>query len=251
MPDIPILLWPELARTGSEVTLTGDDHHHLCRVLRLRRGDSLELRDGRGAIAAASIAAADRGSATLTVAAAERPPLPDQAILHLALPLLKGKRLDWVIEKGTELGVAGFRLFIGRHSVVKRGKAPERYRELIASAFCQSRRLLLPELREPQPFAALLAEARAEKLDLAWADEHLAGQPGDAVAVAVAERGTLAWIGPEGGFAEVEREALIASGAAALSLGPQRLRSETAALALACRFLLPSPEGGSRPGSLR
>ncbi len=241
MADIPTLLWPELESADRRLRISGDPHHHLCRVLRLRVGDAIELRDGRGAVASASIAELERNDATLEVGELSRPAQPFRQSLALALPLLKSKRLDWVIEKGTELGVGAFRLYIGRHSVVRRSKSPARYRELIASAFCQSRGLLLPELSEPVPFAALLADARASALPLYWADERLAGQAGESITPAElggAER--LAWIGPEGGFSEGERDALVEAGATALSLGPQRLRSETAAIAMACRFLLPS-----------
>jgi 16S rRNA (uracil1498-N3)-methyltransferase len=241
MSDTPILLWPDLGAVSGRLELSGDPHHHLCRVLRLREGDSLELRDGRGAVAAASIVSLLRSSAALAVEAPLHPPIPPRPRLFLALPLLKGKRLDWVLEKGTELGVAGFRLFVGRHGVVRRAKAPERYRELIASAFCQSRGLLLPALGEPLPFGELLAESVGAGMRHFWADERLAGL-GDGLDRAPGpEAGELlAWVGPEGGFSESEREALAGAGAVSLSLGPQRLRSETAALALACRFLLPA-----------
>lgn len=239
MKEAPVLLWPALAPAAGTLRLEGAAHHHLCHVLRLRVGDAVELRDGQGGRAAARLERAARASAELSHGPRETPPSPAQPALHLALPLLKGRRLDWALEKGTELGVAGFHLFVGRHGVVQRESRPERYAEILRAAFMQSRRLWLPELSGPRPFAALLAEAGERAWQQGWADERRAGE-GDSAALALGAQPLLAWIGPEGGFASEERAALAAAATVALDLGPWRLRAETAALALACRVLLPT-----------
>lgn len=250
MKEAPVLLWPALAPAAGTLRLEGAAHHHVCRVLRLRVGDAVELRDGQGGLAAARLERVAKGSAELSHGPRETPAAPAQPELHLALPLLKGRRLDWALEKGTELGVAGFHLFVGRHGVVLRESRPERYGEILRAAFMQSRRLRLPELSGPQPFAALLAAAGERAWQQGWADERRAGQGDSAplIAMAAMARPLLAWIGPEGGFASEERAALAATAPLALDLGPWRLRAETAALALACRVLLQGaqPVAGSR-----
>ncbi|MBM4117271.1 16S rRNA (uracil(1498)-N(3))-methyltransferase [bacterium] len=246
MKEAPVLLWPALAPGAGALRLEGAAQHYLCYVLRLRAGDAVELRDGRGGLAAARLERVTRAAAELVHGPRETPLPPAQPELHLALPLLKGRRLDWVLEKGTELGVAGFALYLGRHGVVQRETRPERYAEILRAAFMQSRRLLLPSLGGPQPFADLLADARERGWRQCWADERRAGQ-GDGPLPAADARPLLAWIGPEGGFAAEEREALGAVAEAALDLGPWRLRAETAALALACRLLLPVPAQAGWP----
>lgn len=238
MKEAPVLLWPALAPAAGTLRLEGGAQHHLCHVLRLRVGDAVELRDGQGGLAAARLERVTKASAELSHGPRETPPLPAQPALHLALPLLKGRRLDWALEKGTELGVAGFHLYVGRHGVVQRESRPERYAEILRAAFMQSRRLWLPVLSGPRPFAGLLAEAAERGWQQGWADERRAGQ-GDSAPLAAGARPLLAWIGPEGGFASEERSALAAAATLALDLGPWRLRAETAALALACRVLLP------------
>ncbi|MBN2171422.1 MAG: 16S rRNA (uracil(1498)-N(3))-methyltransferase [Candidatus Krumholzibacteriota bacterium] len=244
MPETPVILRPDLDASIRSLRLTGADHHHLFRVLRRRRGDILELRDGRGLVALARVESVDRREARLRLESVAEPAPPDLPELRLALPLLKGRRLDWVLEKGTELGVAGFDLYLGRHGVVRRETAPARYAEVIAAAYCQSRRLLLPELAGPAPLPDQLAASGERGRRLWWADEERAGEPAagwSELEAALREPGGIhqAWIGPEGGFAAEEREILAGAGATPLSLGPHRLRSETAALALAARILLP------------
>jgi 16S rRNA (uracil1498-N3)-methyltransferase len=236
----PVLLWPPLDPGHASLRLEGEALHHVCRVLRLGVGDAVELRDGRGLCALGTLSAVTRHGAQLELGACERREPPAQPCVHLALPLLKGRRLDWALEKGTELGVAAFHLYLGRHGVVQRETRPERYAEILRAAFMQSRRLLLPALDGPVDFAALLQRGQVEGWRQCWADEQRAGQ-GQAPFARAPERPLLAWVGPEGGFAAEERAALAATADFVLDLGPQRLRAETAALALACRLLLPEP----------
>ncbi len=243
MSDRPVLLRPDLA-SGSgpgrrRLRIEGADQHHLCRVLRLRAGDEFELRDGKGLVALARLVEVGKRDALAELESLERPDPPAGPQVHLALPLLKGKRLDWALEKGTELGVAGFHLFVGRHGVVKRETAPERYFEILRAAYRQSRRLLLPELTGPRSFAELLEWASGEGWRQGWADERRAGMGQEALELVGEKPVLLAWVGPEGGFAEEERGALTGSCDFVLDLGPQRLRAETAAIATACRLLLP------------
>jgi len=243
MPETPVVLRPDLDPSARSLRLAGDDHHHLFRVLRRRRGDAVELRDGRGLVALARVESVDKREARLRIESVSETAPPDLPALRLALPLLKGRRLDWILEKATELGVAGFDLYLGRHGVVRRETAPARYAEVIAAAYCQCRRLLLPGLTGPASLPEQLAAAREAGRRLWWADEARAGEPAagwSGLTAALEEPGAVhqAWIGPEGGFAAEEREALAAAGAAPLGLGPHRLRSETAALALAARILM-------------
>lgn len=237
MSDLPIVLRSTIDDDRRGLLLSEAEQRHLCRVLRLRAGDGFEIRDGRGLRLRCRLTRVGRRDAKAEILdRRQEQPAPGPLVL-LALPLLKGKRLDWALEKGTELGVAGFHLYRGRHAVVKREKAPERYGEILRAAFCQSQRLFLPELDGPASFPELLARAVQEGWRQCWADEQGAGQGQEPLNLDA--RPILAWVGPEGGFADEEREALAGCCEFALDLGPQRLRAETAALATACRLLLP------------
>jgi len=173
MSDTPILLQPELASASGRVMLDDELFHHIRRVLRLRDGDAVELRDGRGLSAEARIVKVSKRGAELELGEKRDLPTPPGPRIGLALPLLKGKRLDWVLEKATELGVAAFHLYIGEHSVVRRDKGHERYSSIVQAAFRQSRRPLLPELLQPVAFADLAREAAADGRRQVWADEEL------------------------------------------------------------------------------
>ncbi|MCB9512815.1 MAG: 16S rRNA (uracil(1498)-N(3))-methyltransferase [Candidatus Latescibacteria bacterium] len=247
MSEAPVLLWPELAGPGTLV-LDGPAQHYLCNVLRLRAGDAVELRDGRGAAARGRLTAVERRRATLELEAPQALPVPPGPRLHLAMPLLKGRRLDWALEKCTELGVSDFHLYVGRHGVVRRDRAPERYGEILRAAFAQCRRPLLPALDGPAPFADLLSRATTEGWRQAWADERGAGRGQAPFALADGED-LLAWVGPEGGFSAEERAALEAAASLRLDLGAQRLRAETAAVAATCALLL--PRGETKPPAAR
>ena len=246
MKEPPVLLWPDLDPGQAVLHLEGEALHHVCRVLRLGVGDAVELRDGRGLCATGLLGAVTRSSARVELGSWARPAPPAQPCVHLALPLLKGRRLDWALEKGTELGVAAFHLYLGRHGVVQRETRPERYADILRAAFVQSRRLLMPALDGPVDFAVLLARAEAAGWRQCWADERRAGL-GQAPFALEPARPLLAWVGPEGGFAAEERAALAAAAPLVLDLGPQRLRAETAALAVACRLLLPPATAAEGP----
>lgn len=245
--ELPIVLREDLEAAGDALRLTEAEHRHLCRVLRLRAGDAFELRDGRGLVVTARLERLEKRGATAVVADRARPAPPPLPELHLALPFLKGRRLDWALQKATELGVAGFHLYLGRHAVVRRERGLERYAEILSSAFCQSRRLLLPRLEEPVTLTALLDRADAAGWCQCWADELRAGQGQGPLPPYPGDRPLLAWIGPEGGFSAEERAELAERCERVLDLGPHVLRSETAAIAASCRLLLP-PAAEKGPG---
>lgn len=242
MSDRPVILRPDLDPSLRKLSLEGPEQHHLCRVLRLRAGDAFELRDGKGLVMGGRLLSVERRRAEAELEGPVYPTPPAGPRVRLALPLLKGRRLDWALEKGTELGVGGFHLYQAKNAVVKREKSPDRYGEVLRSAYCQSWRLILPELDGPAPFAELLARAEEAGWVQGWGDETRGGQGQSSLSEIAAAESTLVWIGPEGGFSEEEREALEMACVFRLDLGPQRLRAETAAVAAACRLLLP-PEG--------
>src|SRR5262249_39388402 len=142
---------------------------------------------------------------------------------------MKGERIDFVLQKATELGVTDIRFIETAHTVVHiEGPRIERrethWRAVIVSAAEQCRRLWLPTLHAPPPFASLLRQRIAAQTLLL--DPGAA--PLDAVTPVV---DTMLLIGPEGGFSDAERSAALASGARAVGLGRLVLRTDTAPIA--------------------
>lgn len=227
------LLVPGAAEGALDVD--GPRFHYLVRVLRLSPGDSLEVFDGQGQAFDARVASVGEASARLTLGAARSAPRPRALTVVQGLP--KGAKLEWVLQKGTELGVTAFVPAACARSVVKldakaAASRAERWRRIVEEAARQCGRADVPAVSLPAPLPQAVAglpgapavfvldEAeRAVSLSHAFCALRDAGEP---IALVV---------GPEGGFDRGEVDALIARGAVPVSLGRLVLRTETAALA--------------------
>lgn len=225
----------EGARTaGEEVEIAGADAHKIEHVLRLRAGERVEIVDSAARGFAASLTAVGRVvRATLLEELAGRaaPPL----CVELAQAVPKGNRMDFVIEKGTELGVDAFLPFYSERSVGRAAGREKlaRWHRLARTAAQQCGRRSVPEIAEPLAFSALLERfARYDAVLFAW--ELAEPLPMLArVAERLPLRGRLLLVvGPEGGFTHAEAESAARHGASLLWLGPRVLRTDTAALVL-------------------
>ncbi|HEV7659649.1 MAG TPA: 16S rRNA (uracil(1498)-N(3))-methyltransferase [Allosphingosinicella sp.] len=218
--SLPRLFVDQVLSEGLNLTVDGT---YLGAVLRLGPGDQVKLFDDRSGEWLAEIAEAGKKRVTLAVGERlrEREAVPD---LWLLFAPVKRGRIDWLVEKATELGVARLLPVITRRTVVERLNL-ERLRAHVIEAAEQCERTALPALAEPQKLAALLKAWPAGRT-LYFADE--AG--GEAFAPAPGPAAIL--IGPEGGFTDEERAAIRALPQAyPVSLGPRILRADTAALA--------------------
>jgi 16S rRNA (uracil1498-N3)-methyltransferase len=233
MPAVPA--WPPSSlprlyveaplEQGAELTLEGAQAHYLAGVLRLGAGAQVKLFDDRSGEWLAEVAGTGKRRVTLRVLAhlREREPVPD---LWLLFAPIKRGRIDWLIEKATELGVARLLPVITRRTVVERVNL-ERLRAHAIEAAEQCERTALPEMAEPEKLELVL-EAWPPGRKLYFADEG-GGHP---LGTAVAAGAAAILIGPEGGFTEEERAAIRAlPEARPVSLGPRILRADTAAVA--------------------
>jgi len=216
--------------------ITGEGAHHLTRVLRVEAGQKYEITDGTR-VWLAGVEAARKSHVEFAVieeldAGPELPPVT------LYLALIKFDRFEWAIEKATEFGARRIGPFEAERS--ERGlcegarKRVERWRRIAKEASEQSRRLSAPEILDPMCFSDALDDASDLRI---WLDEkpgappllrylsqHCPGRPGEASSVALL-------IGPEGGWADAERQRIEEKGWLAASLGPFVLRAETAVCA--------------------
>lgn len=210
---------------ASTVSVEGGQAHYLASVMRLKPGAPVRLFDDISGEWLAEVADAGKRRVLLSVTArlSSREQVPD--LWLLTAPIKKG-RIDWLVEKACELGVARILPVLTQRTVVDRLNL-DRLRAHIIEAAEQCGRTALPMLEEPRPLAALLREWPQDRM-LIHADEQ-----GGAPLTTVARPGPAAiLIGPEGGFTDEERAAIAAVPAArGVSLGPRILRADTAAAA--------------------
>ncbi|MFL6862112.1 MAG: 16S rRNA (uracil(1498)-N(3))-methyltransferase [Allosphingosinicella sp.] len=214
----------ELAE-GASLALDGGQAHYLTAVMRLEPGEHVKLFDDRTGEWLAEIVDAGRKRVTLAIGPRlrERETVPD---LWLLFAPVKRGRIDWIVEKATELGVARLMPVLTHRTIVDRLNRDRLLAHAIEAAE-QCERTALPELVEPERLERVLAAWPAGRA-LLFADET-GGVP---LAEAAAPGPAAILVGPEGGFTGEEREMIRAlPSARPVSLGPRILRAETAALA--------------------
>ncbi len=227
-----------IAEQWDEATaiITGTQAEHLARVLRAQPGMEADVVAG-GHVFHAEIAAVsiDEIRFNLVAEVQADPALP----VTLVMAVYKFDRMEWAIEKATELGVAAIAPVIAqrseKHLAQAAAKRTERWRRIVHEAAQQSRRSDVPLIHQPGPLAAYLrAASKASRIVLAeqersttlrrLADEAVQAAGDEMPALEIA-------IGPEGGWASAEEALFDANGWKAATLGPRILRAETAAIA--------------------
>lgn len=220
---------PELA-TGS-TWLSEEESKHCTKVLRKRAGEAITVTDGKGFFYECTITKADSRkcefSIDKTISEAKR-----SYHIHIAIaPTKNADRLEWFVEKSTELGIDEITLIECDHSERSFSKV-ERLQKIAISAMKQSQKASIPIIRELTPFQAIVQQSSDQKF-IAYVDhnnpQHLfqAGIPG---------KNYLVLIGPEGDFSKPELNLALNNGFVKVSLGASRLRTETAGIT-ACCFL--------------
>jgi 16S rRNA (uracil1498-N3)-methyltransferase len=210
---------------ASSVTIQGSEFKHIKKVLRKEIGQTIYLSDGLGHRYKAEICGIEKSLMKARVLQTEKMSRKGSVDLTVGFAVVKGLRNDVIIEKGTELGVSRFLVFLSRYSVVKKvsEQRMSRFKKIAVSAMLQSQQYYLPEVICKKGVEDIFQEGSGY-------DSVLVADPNGDVDVPADARKILLLIGPEGGFTETEKGYLAENGARLLSLGPTRLRSETAAL---------------------
>lgn len=219
------------AVAGGSLRLAADAAAHLVRVLRLRPGADVVLFDGSGTEYPGRVRAATRRSVDIDVGPGTSTDRESPLVLTLLQGVCRAERMDFVVRKATELGVAAIRPVLAGRSVVRLDaeRAARRlahWRAIVVSACEQCGRSYLPELLEPLPLAEALA-AHAGAVGVLLDPDAATGA--DALAPPGAAPLALL-VGPEGGLTQAERAVARAAGFTGIRLGPRILRTETAAL---------------------
>jgi 16S rRNA (uracil1498-N3)-methyltransferase len=222
---------------GSIVEIDGSDAHKIVRVLRLRDGDAIEVIDSTGTLFAASIAIDGARVRARVESRTTRADVSDASLeIDVAQAMPKGRKMDAVVEKTTELGVAAILPYYCERTVARNASDAklERWRRIAKSAAQQSGRVSVPEVRAALPTFESLLERFGEydAVLFPWELAPPALLRDSLPSLLDGARRALIVIGPEGGFAHEEAEKARLRGAALLWLGPRILRTETAAMAL-------------------
>ena len=217
-----------------QAEIAGDEAHHLVRVLRVEAGEHYEITDGHD-IYLAEVTEA-RKSRVVFAVKDRIEPKPQALRLSLYIAIVKFERMEWIFEKGTELGVMRFIPVITDRSEkgLERAvpKRMERWQRIALEASQQSRRDHLPEITECMTFRTAASQAPGLCL---FADEAPGVAPLLPALPAAPEPGAevSVLLGPEGGWTDTERAFAAEQGWKLFSLGPLVLRAETAAIAAA------------------
>ncbi|QCE08431.1 ribosomal RNA small subunit methyltransferase E [Vigna unguiculata] len=221
---------------GSVIRVQGDEFWHMTKVLRLSTNDRVQLFNGKGGLVEGCIQDMDRSGLDF-VASSDLISIPPQNTqLHVFAGTLKGGRADWLVEKCTELGASSVTPLLTERSPSISENRVDRLERVILAASKQCQRLHEMVLKDPieiDDLLHLIAQSKLALVATAKATPVLS-------ALTSLEKKTsgLIIIGPEGDFTEKEASMMMEAGATAVSLGPHRLRVETATISLLATVML-------------
>ncbi len=224
----------------NEIIIQGDDVKHISKVLRLTEGDEIEICDGEAWEYIGRIQRIDKSEVTAAIIGRE--PLKTEAKLHVILyqGLPKGTKMELILQKTTEMGIAEIVPVITDRAVVQlkdqkdKEKKAERWYKITEEAAKQSKRGIIPEVHVPISFNDALKQSASNDMNiLAYEKES---QKGLKALLTHSKDKSMRkiglWIGPEGGFTEEEISLALQNNVNTVTLGPRILRTETAGFAL-------------------
>jgi 16S rRNA (uracil1498-N3)-methyltransferase len=205
--------------------LDAEESRHAVRVLRMIEGDKLTLTDGKGFFYFAKITKVDSKKCQFEILN-KKEILKKNFHIHIAIaPTKNADRIEWFVEKAIEIGIDEISFILCRNSERKVINM-ERVEKIAVSALKQSQQALLPKLNELVPFKKIL-EVKSDQKFIGFVDSN---NPLHLKALAQPNKKYLMLIGPEGDFSKEELELAIQNGFEKISLGINRLRTETAGL---------------------
>ena len=241
---LPRIHTDQALQAGARVELEPGQAHYIARVLRMRAGDALILFNGAGGQYPATLEAVGKHAVVVTTGEFEPVERESPLALHLGIAVSRGDRMDWVVQKATELGVHAITPLLSERTEVKlKGEREARklrhWQQVATSACEQCGRNRLPVVHPLQALQDWCQRVEADaRLVLDPAADS--SDPGAAAPASIA-----LLVGPEGGFSAAEIAAAATAGFHSLQLGPRVLRTETAPLAAIA--LLQARWGDMRP----
>ncbi len=225
-----------LGTINSELKISGPEGHHLARVRRIRPGATATIKDGQGKAFSAQVISVQ--GETVRFHILEQVPCPDDTLPLCLMPaIIKGKRMDWLIQKACELGVREIRPVITHRTVVTSGNDRQRLRrwkDISIQALKQCSGNRLTEIQAPVSLDELLDNVKGLFKIMLWEGIEEISMFSQLQAK-VTQRTLGILIGPEGGFTPDEVSVCLNRGFLTCSLGSRVLRAETAAITAAAQ----------------
>ena len=223
--SIPYFYEPSILSGQTSFTLNEISSKHCVQVLRMQENQRVDITNGLGYLFEATILNAHKKNTIVQIQSEKFIAAPSQKIT-LGIGLLKNlTRLEWLLEKATEMGVYEIMPLLCEHTLFEKFKL-ERFQNILQSAMIQSQQVWLPVLGTPVKFKeAIQNQKQAQKLIAHCEDGNKTN-----IKEIEASADLLLFIGPEGDFSSTEIELALANNYQAIHLGPTRLRTETAAL---------------------
>ncbi|MCR6719126.1 MAG: 16S rRNA (uracil(1498)-N(3))-methyltransferase [Chitinophagaceae bacterium] len=222
------------------LTLDENSSRHIAQVLRMQAGERLQLTNGEGVLLTAVITDAHKKHCQVRIEETQTFPVAARQ-LTLCVSLLKNAaRIEWLLEKATEMGVHRIVPLL-THRTVREKFRMDRMQGILTSAMLQSQQCWLPQLKEPVVFEDLFNQPYIKSIPHRFIAHCIPGGREEWIHQSLAEKAeAMILIGPEGDFTPGEIKEAIAQGCKAVALGPNRLRTETAAMAAVAGYYLHS-----------
>lgn len=215
------------------VELLPEAAHQVARVLRMLPGERITLFSGDGSESVAELREVDGRRVTAEIVSRSEPDVEMHCRLHVAVALLKGEKLDWVVQKLTELGAARISFLRTDRGIAELqgerwSRRHERFSKIATEAAEQSGRVRVPEIGIPEPLSEVIPAHDGKALFLAPEAERPLAK-----ALQPLPKRLLLLVGPEGGFTRIELARAKEMGAEPVRFGSRTMRAETAAIAAA------------------
>lgn len=226
---LPLFYQPNINDHESYIVLDEYASKHIIQVLRMKIGERLQLTDGKGMLLTAEITDDHKKKCTVQKISVEKNPAPSKQIT-IAISLVKNNaRFEWFLEKATEIGVTAITPLICSRTEKQQFRY-DRMKGILISAMLQSHQSWLPLLNEPSPFEKIISTDKNESRFIA----HCESQENKIQLNTIRKAdSSIILIGPEGDFTPVEIEMAFKHGFVPVSMGANRLRTETAGIVAA------------------
>jgi 16S rRNA (uracil1498-N3)-methyltransferase len=228
MHEPPRVILPQLKTKSQKIIISGDEFRYLSRVLRTTEGDEVVLLDGKGTALMGRIVTIRKDSLTVEITGEYHDNRESSLRITLLQGILKGDKMDLVIQKTTELGVSEIYPVITERTQVRHTRKLQHWRAVAKEATRQCRRIIVPHIHEPLELPVAIERVKKTKEKLILFEEGT--NPFNLIRDRDIQECCL-FIGPEGGFSIEEiRLAEEEGGFRVVSLGKRILRAETAAI---------------------
>ena len=228
---IPRIFTDQIITVGNQIKLSAVASHHIIHVLRITTGRQIILFNGQGGEYSGVVASTTKKIASIEITEFQDVDRESPLSVELAICLIKNDRMDWLLQKATELGVSNISLLVSERTHYKikadrTAKKLQHWQQIVISACEQSGRTAVPTIQVPKAFDAWLATAAADERYILHPGSHQKSHK----SYHDSPSSLALLIGPEGGFTDIEFNLAMDNQFSPLTLGPRILRAETAPL---------------------